>query len=72
MTSHEKQFLIHRWEDRREKLKATVAEAEAHREKKIYRGWRLKELLAHMSGWDDAVIASLKAHAEGAEGLTPA
>jgi hypothetical protein len=72
MLSYEKQFLIRRWEDRRKKLEALVAEAEAHRDKEIYGGWKLKEFLAHMSGWDDAVIASLKSHAEGAEGLTPA
>jgi len=72
MASHEKQFLIERWENRRETLKALVAQAEAHREKEIYRGWKLKEFLAHMSGWDDAVIASLRAHAEGSAFFTPA
>ena len=72
MVSHEKKFLIARWEDRRKKLKAAVAQAEAHREKEIYRGWRLKELLAHMSGWDDAVIAAIQAHADGTEVGTPA
>jgi hypothetical protein len=49
-----------------------VAQAEAHREKEIYRGWTLKEFLAHMSGWDDAVIASLRAHANGDVFETPA
>lgn len=72
MTSHEKQFLIARWEDRRETLKALVAQAEAFRENEIYRGWRLKEFLAHMSGWDDAVIDSLRAHASGSAFATPA
>ena len=70
--SREKEFLVARWEDRRKKLKALVAEAEAYRNKEIYGGWKLKEFLAHMSGWDDAVIAALKSHAEGTEGLTPA
>ena len=72
MASDEKQFLIERWESRREALKALIAQAEAHREKEIYRGWRLKEFLAHMSGWDDAVIESLRAHAEGNASFTPA
>jgi hypothetical protein len=72
MASREKQFLIARWENRRETLKALVALAEAHREKEIYRGWKLKEFLAHMSGWDDAVIDSLHVHAQGGVFGTPA
>jgi hypothetical protein len=72
MLSYEKEFLISRWENRRATLKALVTEAEAHRDKEIYRGWKLKELLAHMSGWDDAVIATLKAHAQDAPTETPA
>lgn len=72
MASREKQFLISRWENRREALKELVSEAEAHRGKEIYRDWRLKEFLAHMSGWDDAVVDSLRAHATGAPLQTPA
>lgn len=63
MLSYEKQFLIARWNNRRETLKALVIEAEAHREKEIYIGWTLREFLAHMSGWDDAVLAALQSHA---------
>lgn len=72
MASHEKQFLIARWEHRREGLKSLVTQAEPHREKDIYRGWTLKEFLSHMSGWDDAVIESLRAHADGTAFATPA
>jgi hypothetical protein len=72
MTSHEKQFLMARWEDRRKTLKALLTEAEALQGKEIYGGWTLKEFLAHMSGWDEAVIASLHAHAGGTEFETPA
>jgi hypothetical protein len=72
MISYEKKFLIARWENRRTDLKALVTEAEPHREKEIYRDWRLKEFLAHMSGWDDAVLDSLHAHAEGGTFGTPA
>ena len=63
MLSYEKQFLIARWNDRREKLKTLVTEAETHRTKEIYVGWTLREFLAHMSGWDDAVLAALQSHA---------
>jgi hypothetical protein len=72
MASDEKKFLIDRWESRREALKSLISQAEAHPKKEIYRGWRLKEFLAHMSGWDDAVIESLRAHAEGDASFTPA
>jgi hypothetical protein len=72
MTSHEKQFLISRWENRREALKTLVAQAEPLQNKEIYSGWTLKEFLAHMSGWDDAVIESLHANLEGSPFLIPA
>lgn len=72
MPSGEKNFLIARWEDRRANLKALVTQAEAHKDKEIYRGWKLKEFLAHMSGWDDAVIDCLHVHASGGAFDTPA
>jgi hypothetical protein len=72
MSSREKQSLMAHWEDRRKTLKALVEQAEPHRSKQIYRGWTLKEFLAHMSGWDDAVLDSLRAHAEGSAFFTPA
>lgn len=72
MLTHEKQFLIARWENRRNKLKALVTEAEKYRDKEIYSGWKLKEFLAHMSGWDDAVIDALRAHASDGPMGTPA
>ena len=33
--------------------------------KQIYVGWTIKEMLAHMTGWDDATIDSLRAHVVG-------
>lgn len=72
MTTKEQRFLIARWEDRRSTLKGLVAQAEQFRDKEIYRNWRLKEFLAHMSGWDDAVVDSLHAHAVGGPLQTPA
>jgi hypothetical protein len=60
MLSYQKNFLVTRWNDRRENLKALVTLAEAHREKEIYVGWTLREFLAHMSGWDDAVLDALR------------
>jgi hypothetical protein len=33
--------------------------------KQIYVGWTIKDMLAHMTGWDDATIDSLRAHVVG-------
>lgn len=33
----------------------------------IYPPWKIKQVLAHITGWDDAVLAALKAHAGGEE-----
>ncbi len=38
----------------------------------IYPQWKLKELLAHLAGWDDATIAALKSHLVGESPDTPA
>ena len=35
------------------------------RSQEVYPGWTIREVLAHFTGWDDAVIASLKSHAAG-------
>jgi len=40
--------------------------------KQIYPGWTLHHFLAHMTGWDDAVVESLRAHVEDREPETPA
>jgi hypothetical protein len=72
MTSDQKSFLIERWESRRAVLNELVDQAAIHLKQEIYRGWTLKEFLAHMSGWDDAVVDSLRAHAKDAPMETPA
>lgn len=38
----------------------------------VYPTWTVKELLAHLTGWDDASIASLQAHSHGDIPSTPA
>jgi hypothetical protein len=40
--------------------------------KEIYPGWTIRDLLAHMSGWDDATIESLRSHLEGSPLSFPA
>ena len=72
MAYRERAFLIHRLEEARSQIEALLPQAKQHLDKEIYPQWRLKEFLAHMSGWDNAVIASLRAHAGGQEPGTPA
>jgi len=38
----------------------------------IYEPWRMKEVLDHITGWDDAVIASIKSFLAGEVAATPA
>lgn len=45
---------------------------EIDKNRKIYPLWTIREILAHITGWDDAIIASLKAHIAGREPGTPA
>ena len=41
-------------------------------ETEIYSGWTLRHFYAHLTGWDHAVTASLRAHAAGQMPATPA
>ena len=56
-------FLIQRLKEKREVIEQLVANAPS--DKEIYAGWKIKELLAHLSGWDDAIVEALQAHAKG-------
>ncbi len=38
----------------------------------IYQPWRMKEVLDHITGWDDAVIASIRSFLTGDVPATPA
>ncbi len=40
--------------------------------RELYPTWTIKELLAHVAGWDDACIASLQAHLQDHIPATPA
>lgn len=65
-----RQDLINRLHVARRNLEAAVEGIDPKQE--IYAGWTIKHLLAHVAGWDDAVIASLRAHMGGQEPGTPA
>ena len=61
MTSREE--LIQWLEESHAKIELLVSQIEQNQE--IYPGWTIREILAHFTGWDDAVVASLKSHAAG-------
>jgi uncharacterized protein (TIGR03083 family) len=66
----EKQDLIRQLDEARAELMAALDGIDLNAQ--IYPGWTLKELFAHLAGWDDAVASSLRAHAGGREPATPA
>jgi uncharacterized damage-inducible protein DinB len=66
----ERARLIERLDEAREKMRAVLVDIDTRME--IYPSWTIKHVLAHITGWDDATIASLRAHAGGDEPGTPA
>ncbi|MFH2103829.1 MAG: maleylpyruvate isomerase N-terminal domain-containing protein [Chloroflexota bacterium] len=65
-----KDAYIQHLDEARGGLEALLPRVDIH--KQIYPGWTLKQLLDHIAGWDDAVIASLRAHMDGLTPGTPA
>lgn len=62
--------LIATLEHSRAKMVAHLDEIDKNR--KIYPLWTIREMLAHLSGWDDAVIAFLQSLMAGEIPATPA
>lgn len=46
--------------------------SELNRSEEVYPGWKVKDLLGHIAGWDEAIIATLRAHKTGGTPDTPA
>jgi hypothetical protein len=59
------QRFIEQLQQARDKMQAVVDVIDVQMD--IYPPWKIKQVLAHITGWDDAVIAALKAHAGGEE-----
>ena len=53
-----------------EEVRALLPDIDIHME--IYPGWTIKEMLAHLAGWDDAMILALRAYIAGDTPPTPA
>jgi hypothetical protein len=56
----------------RARVRLAAVAARAGQQLQVYPAWRLHQLLAHLTGWDEAAVASLRAFAEGGEPVTPA
>jgi hypothetical protein len=63
MPTPERNFLLHHLDETRQSIEELLPKIDPAGE--IYPGWTIKEMLAHMTGWDDATIDSLRAHVIG-------
>jgi hypothetical protein len=61
-------FLIERLNSTRKPLEEVIAQVPA--DKDIYKNWTIKQIMDHISGWDDVIIEALTTHAKG-EPITP-
>jgi len=58
-------FLLQRLDEAREQIRGLLKKIDPSKE--IYTGWTIREMLAHITGWDDATIDALRAHVAGRE-----
>ena len=65
-----KMQFVERLTQARDEVRALLPGIDIHMQ--IYPGWTIKEVLAHMAGWDDAMILALKAYIAGDTPPTPA
>ncbi len=69
-TFREREHLLQELDDARQALRDLMREMDIHLE--VYPHWTMKELLAHITGWDDATIASIRSLAADQPPATPA
>lgn len=62
MSTPERKKLVQLMDDTHAKFEVLLPQIDPHNE--IYPGWTIRELLAHVTGWDDACIEILRAHTE--------
>ncbi len=66
----DKQALVDQLDRARRRMTEVIDKIDKQRE--VYPHWTLKHFLAHLTGWDDALVVSLRAYAAGKEPGTPA
>ena len=69
-TMSDRETYVKRYETARAEMNEIVKLAQGN--PTIYQPWRMKEVLDHITGWDDAVIASIKSFLVGEIPATPA
>ncbi len=67
---NQRETLIQQLETSRSQMLAHLNEIDKNR--KIYPLWTVREIIAHLSGWDDASIAFIRSLMAGKEPATPA
>ncbi len=67
--SHKEDYIM-RYETARVEMREMLIFAQGN--PTIYQPWRMKDVLDHITGWDDAVIASIKSFLAGEVPATPA
>jgi hypothetical protein len=63
MTKNNQKSFINSLQDSRQKLEELLGKV--NKVDEIYPGWTIKDLLAHIAGWDEVVLNALIAHASG-------
>jgi hypothetical protein len=66
----DRETYIKRYEAARAEMREIVKLAQGN--PTIYQPWRMKEVLDHITGWDDAVSASIRSFLSGEIPATPA
>jgi len=61
-----RELLVEQLEDARRHLTALMNQAPT--DKQIYPNWTIKQYIDHISGWDDAMVEALDAHAKNNRG----
>ena len=64
-----KEQLINDLDDARQAMYDILNELDVKKE--IYPEWTIQHILAHLAGWDDAALDSLRAYAQGSESKLP-
>jgi hypothetical protein len=62
-------FLLHLMDKTRNQTEVLLSRIDPT--KQLYTGWTIKEVLAHLTGWDDAVIDSLLAYIDNKPSTNP-
>jgi hypothetical protein len=60
MTNEGRYLLLRRMDETRSRIEELLPRIDPKKE--IYPNWTIKDMLAHITGWDDATIDSLRSH----------